>query len=105
MQTNEFLENFKLIENRRCSLDNGKLYMKKRDANKIDFAMEVGNRIDQEKLEGIAVLTTDRSGAIFLSYDCESLLFDFLTDGTIRVIEINCENYHDETICFNSVFR
>ena len=38
--------NFKLIENRRCSLDNGKLYMKKRDANRIDFAMEVGNIID-----------------------------------------------------------
>lgn len=97
--------NFKFLEDRNCSISTGILEIKNINNRKINFSLKVSNHLSSGEIAGVAYLTADYSRAIYKSYDCKSIIFDFLTDGKIQISEISCDNYHGNKICFDSEFE
>lgn len=95
---------YKFIRDVNCDIENANLEISRSGVD-FDFHLQVENKHHIGEISGRAIMQDNRTRAVFKSSNCESITFDFLSNGLVSISEVNCRDYHGTNICFNSLFK
>lgn len=95
---------FTFYKSRTSLATTGKLIIDKISNKKFHFKFFVENNTNTGEVSGVAKITS-LNHAVFYNEDCKSLTFDFFDNGSINILESQCQLYHGDNINFNGYYR